>query len=210
MFVQYTRAHPAGRPWTITQQSQRRGCCDARPGGGNVCRRAAAHGPLAKGGMRDLPDESEFERELAIFQVEHETAQQYFFSYTSLRGIAASNSNVLRSMNETPLFWLTVESAMLLSTFIALGRIFDPGSPHNLARLMKTATEGRAIFSREALAARKRAEGLSADDADRFVRDAFEPSAADFRSLRKEIEGRRKIYKARYSEVRNRVFAHNE
>ena len=75
---------------------------------------------------------------------------------------------------------------------------------------MKTATEGRALFSREALAARKRAEGLSADDADRFVRDAFEPSAADFRSLRKEIEGRRKIYKARYSEVRNRVFAHNE
>ena len=162
--------------------------------------------------MRALSDESEFERELAIFQVEHETAQQYFFSYASLRKIAASNSDVLRSMNATPLFWLTVESSMLLSTFIALGRIFDPGSPHNLARLMKTATEGRAIFLREALAARKRAaaSALSADDIDNIVRDAFEPSAADFRSLRKEIEERRKIYKARYGEVRNKVFAHNE
>jgi hypothetical protein len=30
--------------------------------------------------MRALSNESEFERELAIFQVEHETAQQYFFS----------------------------------------------------------------------------------------------------------------------------------
>lgn len=79
---------------------------------------------LVESGMRALSDESEFERELAIFQVEHETAQQYFFSYASLRGIAASNSDVLRSMNATPLFWLTVESAMLLSAFIALGRIF--------------------------------------------------------------------------------------
>jgi AbiU2 len=163
--------------------------------------------------MRALSDESEFERQLAIFHVEHVTAQQYFFSYASLRGIAASNGAVFKSMNATPLFWLTVESSMLLSMFIALGRIFDPGSPHNLARLMKTATEGRAIFSREALAARKRAEGLSADDADRFVSDAFdvfEPSVDDFKSLSKQIEEKREIYNARYRKVRNKVFAHNE
>jgi hypothetical protein len=90
---------------------------------------------LAEGGMRAMSDESEFERELAIFQVEHETAQQYFFSYASLQGIEASNSDVLRSMNATPLFWLTVKSAMLLSTFIALGRIFGR-SGYNLDRLM--------------------------------------------------------------------------
>ena len=164
---------------------------------------------LVESGMRALSDESEFERELAIFQVEHETAQQYFFSYASLRGIAASNSDVLRSMNATPLFWLTVESAMLLSAFIALGRIFASDSPHNLTRLMKTATAGGAIFTREALAARKRAAGLSADDADRYVRDAFEPSKDDFESLCEQIEENRKIYNARYRKVRNKVFAHN-
>jgi hypothetical protein len=163
-------------------------------------------------GMRALPNESEFERELAIFQVEHETAQQYFFSFVSLRGISGSNSAVLRSMNETSLFWLTVERAMLESTFIGLGRIFDQRSPHNVDRLIATGTKGRALFSRQALTARIRAAStdLSADAIENLVRDAFEPSTADFRSLRKEIDERRKIYKARYSEVRNKVFAHNE
>jgi hypothetical protein len=153
---------------------------------------------------------NEFENELAIFQVEHETAQQYFFSYASLRELAATNSDVLRSMQETSLFWLTVERAMLLSTFIALGRIFDQNSHHNLDRLIAAATKQVAAFSRGALAARRRAAGMSADDADHFVRHAFEPSAADFTSLGDEIEKRRKIYNARYRKVRNKVFAHNE
>ncbi len=159
-----------------------------------------------------MSEPNEFENELAIFQAEHETAQQYFFSYVSLQQIAASNSDVLRSMNETPLFWLTVESAMLLSTFMALGRIFDQRSPHNVDRLIATATKEVSTFSREALAARRRAApaDLSADDIDNFVRDAFEPSEADFRSLRKEIKAMRKIYVERYRDVRDKFFAHKE
>ena len=97
---------------------------------------------------------------------------------------------------------------MLSSTFTALERIFGR-SGHNLDRLMAAATKRIALFSREALAARKQAAGLSADDADRFVHDAFEPSKDDFESLREQIEENRKIYNARYREVRNKVFAHN-
>ena len=98
-----------------TQPANRLRCCSVTSN-----RAALLMVRLAEGEMRALSDESEFEGELAIFKVEHETAQQYFFSYSSLRGIAGSNSDVLRSMNETSLFWLTVERAMLLSTFIAL------------------------------------------------------------------------------------------
>lgn len=155
-------------------------------------------------------DNEEFENELAIFHAEEETAQQYFFSYFSLQGIAASNSDVLRSMNVTPLFWLTAESAMLLSTFMTLGRIFDQNSEHNLDCLIATATKQVATFSKEALAARKRTAGLSADEVDLFVRDAFEPSVDDFKSLSEQVEERREIYNARYRKVRNKVFAHNE
>jgi hypothetical protein len=157
-----------------------------------------------------LSDENEFESELNTFREEHEEAQQYFFSYVSLRGIAASNSAVLAAMNATPLFWLTTEKAMLLSTFIVLGRIFEQDSNHNLDCLMAIATKRVAHFSREALAARKRAAGLSADEADRFVRHAFEPSVDDFKSLSEQIEEKRQTYNARYRKVRNKVFAHNE
>lgn len=163
-----------------------------------------------KGGLELMSGPTEFESEFAIFQVEHETAQQYFFSFASLREVATSNGDVLRSMQETSLFWLTVERAMLLSTFIMLGRIFDQNSHHNLDRLIATATKQVTIFTRAALAARRQAGGMSADDANRFVYDAFEPSGADFALLGEEIEKRRKIYNARYRKVRNKVFAHNE
>ncbi len=51
---------------------------------------------------------------------------------------------------------------------------------------------------------------LSADAIDNFVSHAFEPSAADFRSLRKKIKEMRKIYVERYRDVRDKFFAHNE
>jgi hypothetical protein len=73
--------------------------------------------------------EAAFEQELEIFRKEEETAQQHFFAYLSVRELAASDIEVLRAMNTTPLFWLTTHHAMLMSTFIALGRIFDRFSP---------------------------------------------------------------------------------
>jgi hypothetical protein len=70
--------------------------------------------------------------ELEIFRTEEETAQQYFFAYLSVRSMAAENSDVLKMMNMNPLFWVTAHHAMLLSTFVALGRIFDLQSKHNI------------------------------------------------------------------------------
>ena len=73
--------------------------------------------------MKHMAGKGDFESELTIFNKEQQIAQQYFLSYLSLRSIAASNSDVLRWMNATPLFWLMVETAMLQSMFIVLGRI---------------------------------------------------------------------------------------
>jgi hypothetical protein len=51
--------------------------------------------------------------------------------------MAAENSDVLDMMNRNPLFWITAHHAMLLSTFVALGRMFDQTkSPYNIDRLM--------------------------------------------------------------------------
>jgi hypothetical protein len=54
--------------------------------------------------------ETEFERELEIFRTEEETAQQYFFSYLSVRSLAATNGDVLKMINTTP--WITAHHAM--------------------------------------------------------------------------------------------------
>jgi hypothetical protein len=126
--------------------------------------------------------EAAFEQELEIFRTEEETVQQHFFAYLSVREFAASNHDVVKAMNTTPLFWLTTHHAMLLSAFIGLGRIFDQNSGHNIDRLMTVASKDLAVFSKSALAKRKQTAGLSINEAATFVSDAFEPMANDFRA----------------------------
>jgi hypothetical protein len=65
---------------------------------------------------------TEFERELEVFRREEESAQQFFFSYLSVRKLAASNPDVLRMMNVNPLFWVTAHYSMLVAAFVALPR----------------------------------------------------------------------------------------
>jgi hypothetical protein len=154
--------------------------------------------------------EAAFEQALEIFRKEEETAQQHFFAYLSVREHAASGIEVLRAMNTTPLFWLTTHHAMLVSAFIALGRIFDQNSAHNIDSLMALASKDLSSFSKPALAKRKEKAGLTKGEAAAYVSDAFEPTTGDFRTLRKEIKAQRVIYEARYRDIRDKVFVHNE
>jgi hypothetical protein len=154
--------------------------------------------------------DTEFGRELEVFRKEEEVAQQYFFGYLALRDLAAGNAEMLRLLNTTPLFWITTHHALLLATFVALGRVFDQKSRHNVDRLLKVATLDLGLFSKASLARRKEAEGIARAQADAFVFDAYEPTAADFRFLRKEVVARRRVYEARYRNIRDKIFAHRE
>ncbi len=45
---------------------------------------------------------------------------------------------------------------------------------------------------------------------DKYVRDAYEPGADDFRGFRSQVREWRRIYEANYRAVRNQIFAHAE
>jgi hypothetical protein len=154
--------------------------------------------------------QTEFEKELEIFRTEEEVAQQYFFAYLSVRGLAAENENVLEAMNDTPLFWITTHHAMLLSAFIALGRIFDQVSEHNIDILLSTAADDLSVFAKAAQMARLQAAGMSQQVAEQYVSHRHELTAADVRELRKQIKHWRSVYKERYQDVRHKAFAHKE
>lgn len=151
---------------------------------------------------------TEFENELEIFRKEEESAQQFFFSYLSVRTLAASSPHVLRTINENALFWITAEHSMLLAAFAALGRIFDQDSKHNLDRLMGLASRDLAIFSLDALRARKEASQITAAQAAEFVIGRHALTLDDVKLLRKQIDVRRRIYENRYRDIRHKVFAH--
>lgn len=150
-----------------------------------------------------------FNRELEIFRTEEEQAAQFFYAYLGVHAVASDSPRVEDLLNTAALFWNTCLGALQKGTFIALGRIFDQHSPHNLDRLLKSAQEDLQIFSREALARRKQGDAVEKPDwVDEFVSAAYEPTAKDFRRLRAHVKKWRRIYETNYRDIRNEFFAH--
>jgi len=88
-----------------------------------------------------------FVGELTIFHEEQAIAQRYFFGYLTIRNKAAEDSELLGVINLNPWFWITVDHSLLLATFIALGRIFDQDTPHNIDQLMSAVSADLNEFS---------------------------------------------------------------
>jgi len=152
--------------------------------------------------------EQRFEHELEIFRRESDEAVQHLYAYLTMHAVAGEHTSVPNLYNSDPLFWLTTLRALQTSVFIVLGRIFSLDSEHNLNVLLSVATDDQRIFSRDSLARRK-SEIQNLDVAE-YVRDAYEPTAADFRGLRRETKEWRRIYEKNYRAVRNQIFAHTE
>jgi AbiU2 len=150
-----------------------------------------------------------FVDELELFRTEEEVAQQYFFCYLSVRTMAAAKPEVLKTINDTPLFWITTHHAMLLSAFVALGRIFDQDkrSIHNIDKLLRSVTDNIAVFTNAALQKRKEAD-VSISDAVNYVKGKYELTQVDVRAMRKAVSQWRGVYEERYRDIRHGVFAH--
>jgi hypothetical protein len=155
--------------------------------------------------------ENEFERELELFRGEIEAGLHALFTYLTVHATANEKPDISEKLNATPYFWRTVLYALQSTQFIVLGRIFDPNAEHNVHRLIKLAQKNVAIFSKGALAARKRAESDNADEwLPEYMTHVYEPEANDFRRLRAHVARKKKIYMGVYRDIRRKVFAHRE
>jgi hypothetical protein len=153
---------------------------------------------------------TDFVSELTIFHEEQAIAQRYFFGYLTIRNKAAEDSELLGVINLNPWFWITVDHSLLLATFIALGRIFDQDSPHNIDKLMSAVSADLKEFSVAALGERLLSKGLSAEEVATHGKHAHELTAKEVRELRKEVKDWRRVYEKNYREIRQKVFAHRE
>ena len=140
-----------------------------------------------------------------------ETAAQFFYSWLSVREVAKQNKSVSKFLNQNALFWSTVLGSLQTSAFIALGRVFDQSSNHNLNRMFVIAKWNPTIFSKAELAKRKKNLSSNASEwIDDFLQDVYEPTASDFRRLRGHIRKYRRIYETNYRDLRHKWFAHKE
>jgi hypothetical protein len=158
-----------------------------------------------------ITPEQQFIRELEVFRTEAQAGAQFLYAYLSFNSIISENKKTYREINKTPLFWNTTMGSLQTSFFIVLGRIFDQNSMHNVDRLIKIAQENSNIFSKEALAKRKKKDSPNADEwIDDYLKDVYEPTSKDFRELRKKVKEFRKIYETNYKDIRHKIYAHKE
>ena len=126
---------------------------------------------------------------------------------------ASEDPAVLRGFSDAPTFWITARYGLITTFFVTLGRLFDEDrNAHSIHKLLRATGAHPEYFSRGALAERKRrAPGGSEPDwlAD-FLKDAWEPDAADLRALRRALAPSIKKYEAFYEPIRHKVFAHKE
>lgn len=153
---------------------------------------------------------ADFERQLELFRTEEQSALQFFYAWDAAHTMAAKDKAVFRLLNEAPLFWNTALGAMQAATLVALGRVFDPNSGnHSLTRLLALAHANLDIFSKAALAARKRKLSPNADEwLPTYLDTVYVPTQEDFRKLKRYVAIRRKTYEEKYRPLRHEVFAH--
>ena len=152
-----------------------------------------------------------FEAELEVFRKEAEAAIQFLYGYLAVHAVAADHESVYKLLNQAPLFWNTSLGALQTAAFMALGRIFDQKSPHNLDGLIRMAQKRPEIFSRAALGRRKQGTNpIPPEWIDDYLRGAYEPAPRDFRRLRAHIQKWRKTYESNYRDIRHKLFAHKE
>jgi hypothetical protein len=89
---------------------------------------------------------------------------------------------VLRGFSDAPTFWITARYSLITTFFVTLGRLFDEDrNAHSIHKLLRATGAHPEYFSREALAERKRraSGGGEPDWLGNFLKDAWEPDAAD-------------------------------
>lgn len=153
---------------------------------------------------------AEFEAQLELFRTEGESVIQFFYAWDATHAVAGKNKSVVKLLNEAPLFWNTTLGALQASTFMALGRVFDPDQKnHSITRLLGLGHANLDIFSKEALGERKRKLSANADEwLTEYLKDVYVPNGDDFRRLKRHVAQRRKIYEQNYRPIRHMVFAH--
>jgi AbiU2 len=156
-----------------------------------------------------LTVEKQFERELEIFRTEAKTAAQFFYAFLAIHAAAGGKKPVYRLLNTSPLFWSTVLGGLQTAAFVALGRVFDQKSTHNVDQLIRLAIHNPQMFSKAALARRKQGSSNTPPAwLSDYMRHVYVPRPADLRRLRGYVSKHRKVYIDKYRPLRHEVFAH--
>jgi len=151
--------------------------------------------------------EGTFWRNAQLLSTEIENASIIFHTWEELNRLALKDADVFNALNADALFWLTQRHSMQSALFMTLGRIFDSSeSAISIHKIVRDVIANTALFSKEALKKRKEHTGLTAEQIDRAIEEAWIPTGPSaLRSLKKELTKRAVLFNKIYLPIRHSV-----
>ncbi|MBI3549876.1 MAG: hypothetical protein HY078_12635 [Elusimicrobia bacterium] len=152
---------------------------------------------------------AEFLDEFKLLRGEVYEATLSWHAYLMINEQMSADGELLDTMNSHPSFWQVTIRALRHNTLLVLGRVFDDDKrSHSIHNIVRGCAENPAIFSKDALRARRAAEGVPAEE--EYIERAFVPDAAHFTALQTEVEACMKVWTGAYVVIRNKVVAHRD
>lgn len=123
----------------------------------------SANSPLT--GFETMTADSVYEKALKVFEKQVHEATQIWYASRTMDEVGLRRKRTIEALNATPLSWIIERGGLAQYALIALGRVFDQSSPRNIDTVVRLTYESRDhVFSKHALAVRKRAGSDNADE----------------------------------------------
>jgi len=154
---------------------------------------------------------SEIEINLRYYSEEVDLASFAFHSWKAIKNNIASDREALTAINSNSLTWGIVLYSLESGFFVSLGRIFDtdPGA-FSVFKLLQSCQGKISDFSKDQLRIRKLPLGLDLNSLDKYISSAYEATAKDFRTIRKEVSKWANLFQKIYQPIRHKLYAHKE
>jgi hypothetical protein len=155
------------------------------------------------------PQETAVLEALQTFKRQADDCATCLYAYLTVHAVAGRSRPIRDHINSNALFWNTALHALQAALVLALGRVFETNTPHNVGTFMRAMAINRTAFSRTSLAARK-APIFGNDLAGHrsYVTAARIPRLPDFRRVANFVKQHRGAYLTGYRDLRDHVFAH--
>ncbi len=155
------------------------------------------------------PEETAVTEAMNTFKRQADECVTCLYAYLTIHAVAAKSRTIRDQINRNGYFWMTTLHALQTSLILALGRVFEANTPHNVTTFMRAVNQNRAAFSREALRARKTAVfGSNLAELDNYMAQAKIPRRSDFRRVADFVKKHKATYLSKYRAIRDQVFAH--
>jgi hypothetical protein len=155
--------------------------------------------------------EDEYRKRFNIVANDIIAATSAFYTYREINQFASEGRENYDKINRDAYFWMGQLYALQTTWFIALGRSFGI-SGYPLRKFLAQTVEHCELFSKEALAERKR-RAARRDDLEwlgGYLKTAWEPTTQDLQDIADSIGTAEAKWKQSYKPIRDKVFAHHD